>query len=159
METEFTANDQVAPEEMQSLLESVGGAPYSSIERNATALSGSIFVAAARHKGRLVGLLRLVGDGAYVLHVADMQVHPDFQRKGVGRKLMGMAIDFARKKKTGTGDNSGEFTLFARAGADAFYEKLGFILAPNGMVLTDTGSRRNHELDHQRRWAKQRAKR
>ena len=156
MDIEFKQNDKVAPQEMQSLAESVGLGPHRSLARNEAALAGSIFVASARRNGKLVGLLRLVGDGGYVLHMTDLEVHPDFQRKGIGRKLVQMAIDFARDKKIGTGTSLGEFTLFANVEADRFFEKLGFILTPNGMVFTDAESRKEHELSFQKEWVEKR---
>jgi len=104
-------------------------------------------------------MVRLVGDGAYILHHAGISVHPDFQRKGVGRNLMEMAVAFAKETKVGSGDNLGEFTLFANTGADVFYEKLGFTLTPNGMALSDTESRRMHELQFQEEWKKKREQR
>lgn len=158
MDIDFTASDNVTPEEMQSLAESVGFGPHRSPGRNRIALAGSMFVASARCDGQLVGLVRLVGDGGYILHMADLEVHPDFQRKGIGRRLMEMAIDFAREKGIGTGDSMGEFTLFAAVEADTFYEKLGFILTPNGMALTDTRSRKKEELDFQREWREKRGR-
>ena len=154
MEIKYKANDTVTPEEMQSLQESVGFGPDRNLQRNATALAGSVFVATARCDGQLVGMLRLVGDGAYILHHAGISVHPDFQRKGIGRKLMEMAVTFAKETEVGSGEDFGEFTLFANIGSDVFYEKLGFSLAPNGMVLTDTESRRKYELEFQEEWKK-----
>ena len=77
MDIEFKPNDKVTPKEMQSLAESVGFGPHRSLERNRTAIAGSLFIATARHHGELVGLIRLVGDGAYILHMADLEVHPD----------------------------------------------------------------------------------
>ncbi len=159
MEIEYKAKDTVTPEEMQSLEESVGFGPHRNLERNRLALVGSIFIATARCNGQLVGMVRLVGDGAYILHHAGISVHPDFQRRGVGRKLMEMAVAFAKETKVGSGDDLGEFTLFANTGADTFYEKLGFCLAPNGMVLTDTESRRKHELRFQEECKKKREQR
>jgi GNAT superfamily N-acetyltransferase len=159
MDIDFTPNASVTAEEMQTLLESVSQGACRSVHRNGAALRGSSFVAAARSKGNLVGLLRLVGDGGYILHVADLEVHPDFQRQGIGRRLMEMGIAFARQQNIGTGDNLGEFTLFANIGADPFYEKLGFTLVPNGMVLTDGEGRRQHERDFQLRWRAKRAPR
>ena len=159
MSIEYTTDGEVSPEEMQVLAESVGFGPHRTLERNGAALSGSTFVATARHDGRLVALVRLVGDGAYILHVAELTVHPDSQGKGVGRRLMQMAIAFANASGVGTGENLGEFTLFANAGADTFYEKLGFSLAPNGMVLTDTQSRKNYELNFQKEWKRERTQR
>ena len=69
---------------------------------------------------------------------------------------MEMAVAFAKETKVGSGDDFGEFTLFANTGSDVFYEKLGFSLAPNGMVLTDTESRRKHELEFQEEGKKKR---
>ena len=159
MDIEYNVNDTVTSEEMQSLEESVGLGPHRDLERNRVALAGSLFLGTARCNGQLVGMLRLIGDGAYILHHAGISVHPDFQRKGVGRKLMEMAMAFAKETKVGSGDDLGEFTLFANTGADAFFEKLGFSVVPNGMVLTDTESRRKHELEFQEEWKKTRQQR
>ncbi len=86
MDVEFKKNDKITPEEMQSLAASVGLKHHRCLARNEAALAGSMFVASARCNGKLVGLLRLVGDGGYILHMADLEVHPDFQKKGIGRK-------------------------------------------------------------------------
>ena len=156
MEIVYKANDTVTPEEMQSLEESVGFGPDRNLDRNRVALAGSLFIATARCKDQLVGMVRLVGDGAYILHHAGISVHPDFQHKGIGRRLMEMAVAFAKEISVGTANDLGEFTLFANIGADRFYEKLGFSLVPNGMVLTDTESRRKHELQFQQEWKRTR---
>ena len=72
---------------------------------------------------------------------------------------MEMAVAFAKEAKVGSGDDFGEFTLFAKTGSDVFYEKLGFTLTPNGMVLTDTDSRRKYEQEFQEEWKKKREQR
>lgn len=38
--------------------------------------------------GRLVGLLRAVGDGASIVYIQDLLVHPEYQRQGIGRRLL-----------------------------------------------------------------------
>ena len=77
MQIEYKANDTVTPEEMQSPEKSVSFGPHRSLERNRTAVAGSLFIATARSNGGLIGLIRLVGDGAYILHHAGIAVHPE----------------------------------------------------------------------------------
>jgi len=116
----------------------------------------ALFLSPPRADGQLVGLIRLVGDGAYILHVAGLSVHPDFQRQGIGRRLVKLAIDFCRETQVGSGRGPGEFTLFSNTGANRFYKKLGFTLIPNGMVLTETAFRRRLELRFQKEWQQRR---
>jgi GNAT superfamily N-acetyltransferase len=156
MTIEFKIDDAVTPEELLSLETSVGFGPHRTLERNRKALAGSLFVATARAEGQLVGLIRLVGDGAYILHIAGLSVHPDYQRRGIGRRLVELTIAYARETQVGTGTCPGEFTLFANTGADRFYEKLGFTLIPNGMVLADTALRRKLEVRFQQEWQQRR---
>jgi len=159
MEIDYKTNDIVTPGEMQALEESVGFGPYRNLKRNRIAIAGSPFIATACYHRKLIGLVRLVGDGVYILHNAGISVHPDFQKKGVGRKLMEIVLDFCKNIGVGSVDNDGEFTLFANIGTDVFYEKLGFTLVHKGMVLTDTGFRLRHELQFQEEWKKKREQR
>ncbi|MFQ6962562.1 MAG: GNAT family N-acetyltransferase [Oscillospiraceae bacterium] len=39
-------------------------------------------------QGRLVGIIRAVGDGASILFIQDIIVLPEFQRKGIGTDLL-----------------------------------------------------------------------
>ena len=103
MKIDYRVNDMVTPEEMQLLEESMGFGTDRNLERNRIALAGSLFTATASFEGKLIGMLRLIGDGAYILHIAGFSVHPEFQRKGVGSKLMKMAIDFAKVSEVGAG--------------------------------------------------------
>ena len=52
------------------------------------ALEQSLFLLGAFEDGALVGFVRCVGDGAYILYVQDLIVTPALQRKGIGRELM-----------------------------------------------------------------------
>ena len=52
------------------------------------ALEQSLFLLGAFEDGTLVGFVRCVGDGAYILYVQDLIVTPALQRKGIGRELM-----------------------------------------------------------------------
>ena len=52
------------------------------------AFSGSLCALAARAGGRLAGVVRAVGDGASVLCVQDLLVLPEYQRRGLGSRLL-----------------------------------------------------------------------
>lgn len=52
------------------------------------ALEQSLFLLGAFEDCALVGFVRCVGDGAYILYVQDLIVTPALQRKGIGRELM-----------------------------------------------------------------------
>ncbi|HFI2472414.1 TPA: GNAT family N-acetyltransferase [Streptococcus suis] len=56
------------------------------------ALKHSLFVLAAFDGGRLVGLLRAVGDGHSIVFIQDILVLPAYQRQGIGRQLLEQAI-------------------------------------------------------------------
>lgn len=73
---------------------------------------------------RLVGLVRVVGDGASIAYVQDLLVHPDWQRRGIGARLLRDAMErFARVR---------QFLLLAddAPAPRAFYEAMG--LGPVG---------------------------
>ena len=48
----------------------------------------SLLVLAAYEQDALLGLIRVVGDGATVVLVQDLLVFPEYQRKGVGSALL-----------------------------------------------------------------------
>ena len=152
-EVTYSTGDRVSAAEMMALAEAVGFGPHRTLDRNERAIKGSLFVGTARVHGELIGLVRLVGDGAYILHVADMMVHPGYRRQGIGSRLVELAIDFAKGIGTGTGEELGEFTLFAAAEAEFFYEKHEFMSVPNGMCLADSPARRRAEQAEVDRWA------
>ncbi|MGN2247383.1 GNAT family N-acetyltransferase [Frateuria sp. GZRR35] len=82
----------------------------------------------------LVGMGRMVGDGALFLQVVDVAVRPDWQRRGLGRRIMAALMDDARRRAPG----GVIVTLLADGEATKLYEQFGFRLsAPHsqGMLL------------------------
>jgi GNAT superfamily N-acetyltransferase len=59
-------------------------------------LARSLAWIAARSHGTLVGFVNLATDGGMHAFVLDTTVHPDWQRRGIGRRLVRAAIDQAR---------------------------------------------------------------
>ena len=56
------------------------------------ALKHSICNIIARESSRIIGIIRVVGDGHSIIYIQDLIVHPDFQRQGIGKALLN-AID------------------------------------------------------------------
>ncbi len=56
--------------------------------RLARAFAQSLYVMGAFHDGKLVGFVRCVGDGEYILYVQDLIVLPAYHRRGIGTALM-----------------------------------------------------------------------
>ena len=77
-------------EELTELYDSVGWSAYTKTpERLIPMLEGSRYLYTAREAttegtGRLIGLVRAVGDGQSIAYIQDLLVHPHAQRQGVG---------------------------------------------------------------------------
>lgn len=81
----------VSPQEVISLYDSVGWGSASDYEEEdiAIALKNTTLVLSARTEdGRLMGLTKCLSDGVFHTVVAEIIVHPDVQRFGIGRKMM-----------------------------------------------------------------------
>jgi GNAT superfamily N-acetyltransferase len=82
------------------------------------ALRNSHTLVTARLDGQLVGLANAISDGHLVVYYPHMLIHPNFQRQGIGRKIMEemqkIYGDFHQQMLTADGE------------AIDFYEALGF---------------------------------
>lgn len=97
------------------------------------ALPASLFAVHMQNdKGEVIGMGRVVGDGVLNLDIVDVAVDPDYQGKGLGRKIMAALMTFI--------DESAEDGAYVTLMADEpeFYKKLGFKLSrpeSEGMYL------------------------
>ncbi len=115
----IVVDGDVPPEELIELgaAGGMGGMRRLVPERLDRALRGSVRTVAAWDGDRLVGFARLVGDGVSVAYVSFVVVHPDWQDRGLGTRVMEAL--FADREED-------KFILEARVGAEPFYERLGF---------------------------------
>jgi GNAT superfamily N-acetyltransferase len=93
-------------------------------DRAAAALARSINVGAWDGE-RLVGAVRLLSDGYFFACVSEILVDPDYQRRGLGRRLMDAALAEAPR---------GKLFLGAQPEAVGFFERLGYTRGPVGFV-------------------------
>jgi ribosomal protein S18 acetylase RimI-like enzyme len=121
MTVDITAATIPTEDELVSLYDAVGWATYA--RDSATlhrAMQGSSRVATARRDGQLLGLARVISDGATIAYLQDVVVRPAEQRRGLGKRLVEEAFapfESVRQKVLLTDDEPGQ---------RAFYESLGF---------------------------------
>ena len=92
------------------------------------ALDHSLYVLAAYHDGELVGMGRLVGDGAGICYIQDLIVVPNIQAHGIGSMLIERLIAYAAS--LGIPDTTMMLDLMCAKGRESFYQKHGFIARP-----------------------------
>ena len=80
----------------------------------------SLLVLAAYEQDALLGLIRVVGDGATVVLVQDLLVYPDRQRQGIGTALLKAVLErFSNVRQIQLVTDDTPKTI-------AFYRSLGF---------------------------------
>jgi GNAT superfamily N-acetyltransferase len=76
---------------------------------------------------QLVGIARTLTDFSYVAYLADLAVHRDYQRQGIGKNL----LEETKRQL----DDTCMITLLAAPAANAYYSKLGFEHNPRAWML------------------------
>lgn len=121
MTDDITTGAVPTRDELASLYAAVGWATYAADpETLHRAMRGSSRVATARRDGQLIGLARVISDGATIAYLQDVVVRPAQQRRGLGKRLVEEAFapfERVRQKVLLTDDEPGQ---------RAFYESLGF---------------------------------
>ena len=108
--------------EIFDLYEAVGWTNYTNrAERLCAGYAGSLAVWGAFAGEKLVGVVRVVGDGVTIVFVQDLVVVPSYQRKGIGAQLMSAVMNrFSDVYQV-------ELLTDDGSGACALYERLGFV--------------------------------
>ena len=114
-------------EDYSKLRESVGWMLFSK-EQTQMALMNSLYTVIAVKDSQTVGMGRLTGDGMYYM-IVDIVVQPNYQKQGIGTKIVNMIIEFVDKETPSGGRSS--IQLIAEKGKETFYEKIGFKIIPH----------------------------
>ncbi len=129
--------DDLSVEEFSQLRCSVGLNDLCE-EQIKKAINNSLYTVCARKGNEAVGMGRLVGDGAYVYYLQNINVDPEYQGMGIGRMIIDDILNYIKKDMIkGT---SVMVLLMSSKGKEEFYEKFGFRRRPNdnegcGMIL------------------------
>lgn len=121
MQIVISLNDQIEDEEVLVIYKANKWSSAEKPEQLLAALRGSHSLVTARISGHLVGIANAISDSHLVVYYPHMLVHPQYQRKGVGRKMMeamqSRYSSFHQQMLTADGD------------AIEFYKALGFVRA------------------------------
>ena len=110
-----------SPEEYVHLRQLAGLTPMS-LEAARIGLPNSVAAVTVRIDGTLTGMGRVIGDGGMFFQVVDIAVHPDHQRRGLGRKIMAALM---QRLKT-IAPTGAYVSLIADDGAERLYQEFGF---------------------------------
>lgn len=79
-----------------------------------------------------IGMGRVIGDGGWYFHIADMAVHPDHQRKGLGDAILKALLRQIHREAPA--DGKPYITLFADEAGRRLYYNNGFEDAAPGQL-------------------------
>ncbi|EXJ23427.1 acetyltransferase, GNAT family [Alkalibacterium sp. AK22] len=118
----YEENGPVTVSELTDLYKSVSwSAYYEDRDIMQRLLVGSLYYLTVRYDGQLIGLIRTVGDGCYILYIQDILVHPDWHRRGIGTTLIRQTLETFKDMKQII------LTTDQTDKTRSFYESVGFV--------------------------------
>ena len=103
------------------------------VEQVKIALDNGLFNVTAVCDGKVVGMGRLVGDGAMYWYLQEIIVLPEYQGYGIGKSIVNRLLKYIKDNSIpGTNVSIG---LTAVKGKETFYEKFGFNVHSQGMSM------------------------
>jgi GNAT superfamily N-acetyltransferase len=111
------------PAEHRALANSVGWHDHIDDAVLATSLSNSLHGVVAIADGEVVGMARVVGDGAQYFYLQDVVVHPDHDGHGLGSELTDRLLTWVDS----LGSPTAFVGLFASPEAVDLYADAGFV--------------------------------
>ena len=124
MGLDYQHDDRPAAGEINELYEAAQLRRPRDTNRLERMYAGSTVIVTARAAGRLVGVLRGWTDGAFDGYVCDLAVHPEYQRRGVGRDLL--------RRCTEAYSPEVQWVLRASVIAAEYYSHIGWKRIENG---------------------------
>lgn len=102
----------------------LGDKPASDLQR---VFSNSMFRWFVHDAGCLIAAGRALADGVDCAYICDIAVHPGYQGAGLGKQVVERLVGQSRQHK--------KIILYAVAGSEPFYKKLGFRRMSTAMAI------------------------
>lgn len=143
-------HNELTAEEFILLWQSVHWGQGPSLEQTRLAMEHTLFRVSVFDGGQIVAMARVIGDMGLDYYIKDVIVRPEYQKKGIGRLLIGELLQFINDHGVEGTDIFVE--LCAMPDKIPFYEKFGFSAneakrlrlfhkVENGGVQNDPGSK------------------
>lgn len=123
----YKESTQIDKKDLDYLYSSVGWIAYTDdLDGLRDAIDNSLSVITAWENNKLIGLIRVIGDGFTIVYIQDILVHPNFQNKNIGTQLMTRILNKYKDVR--------QKTLLTNEAPDVrrFYEKFGFTSCDKG---------------------------
>ena len=130
MEITISREKKIHPEDLMKLYQNVGWSAYTEdLDLLKEAIMNSLDVITAWEDGELVGLIRTIGDGLTILYIQDILVQRDYQKRGIGSRLLQEILEKYKSVR--------QKVLLTEEAEDvrAFYEKNGFSSCDKGTLV------------------------
>lgn len=114
------------------LQESVGFGKQN-LKQTEICLKNSLYTISVEADNKIVGMGRIVGDGARNFYIQDVNVHPDYQGQGIGKAIVEKLLLYIENYTNNLNLTNCRFQigLMAAKGKESFYEPFGFRKRPN----------------------------
>ena len=125
---EFEITDHISPEEYMDMRLCVGWKDFP-LEEAAEGLKNTDLLCCFRVDGKPVALGRAIWDHGYVVYISDIIVRPEYQGRGIGRKVVESLM--SKIKGSLKPGYKMMISLLAAKGKEGFYKKFDFVERPN----------------------------
>ncbi len=98
------------------------------LERVKKTLGRSYYWVAAFEAEKLIAFVEVISDGVDDAYIRNLIVHPDYQRRGIGRKLLEMVLSRVKADRIKT------VNVLFEPGLEPFYRKVGFRVVCGGLI-------------------------
>lgn len=121
---------QIDQSELATIYEDVGWYAYTTdLNQLEQALSNSLYVLSAWEEDRLIGLIRIIGDGFTIIYIQDVLVLTSYQNQGIATRLMDQILEKFKDVR--------QKVLLTEEAPNLryFYEKNGFCSCDKGTLV------------------------